>query len=219
MNVVFDELFENRTSVPKALSDHGFTIEDGRYVLNHPIPGGRFILNISICNDIVSTELTDMLSREGYIMHVTDSDPEGMNIARECRRVLRDISVRCFTSNVFIMEQSQEVLRYAMERYGDMPEFLWKRSPDNAILRRRGSGKWYAALLKVKGSRIGLDTDEKVEILNLKADGMGMPAVDGEIFLPGYHMNKKSWYTVVMNNSVEMDSLKMLIDTSHRMAV
>lgn len=45
------------------------------------------------------------------------------------------------------MQQSQELIDYVRQTYGDELEFLWKKFDDNAVWRRKDTKKWYAALL------------------------------------------------------------------------
>lgn len=51
--------------------------------------------------------------------------------------------------------------------YQDELEFLWKRFPDNAVYRRKDTGKWYGAMLTISKQKLGLDSSEKVVILDL----------------------------------------------------
>lgn len=36
-----------------------------------------------------------------------------------------------------------DVFKYANETYGTEEEYLWRKSPDAAVLRNGKSGKWY----------------------------------------------------------------------------
>ena len=46
----------------------------------------------------------------------------------------------------------EEIFEYVNKQYGSIPEYLWRSSPESAILRHK-NGKWYAAILRVeKGS-------------------------------------------------------------------
>ena len=43
--------------------------------------------------------------------------------------------------------------------------------------------------------------------------------VDNEKFFPGYHMNKKSWITIKLDNSVDIKTIKKLIDNSYNLSL
>lgn len=104
----------------------------------------------------------------------------------------------------------EEIYEYVKKQYGTVPEYLWKESPESAVLRHK-NGKWYAVLMQVEKSRLGLEEDTRVDIINVKCD----PDMVGLLtqtygFLPGYHMNKKYWITMllVQNRRVEKESGK-----------
>ena len=52
--------------------------------------------------------------------------------------------------------KKEEIFEYVKKQYGTMPEYLWAQSPDNAVLRHK-NGKWYAAILRVEKSKLGLE--------------------------------------------------------------
>ena len=64
------------------------------------------------------------------------------------------------------------IVEYAGRRYGAREEYLWERYPNYAVLRHGDNGKWFALFMDVPGSKLGLESGESVEILNVK---MGDP--------------------------------------------
>lgn len=104
--------------------------------------------------------------------------------------------------------------------YQDELEFLWKRFPDNAVYRRKDTGKWYGAMLTISKQKLGLDSSEKVVILDLRIQPDDLAAVvDGVRFFPGYHMNKQHWYTICLDGSVPVEEIYQRIDASYLLAV
>ncbi len=72
------------------------------------------------------------------------------------------------------------------DTYGDVLEFLWQRSPDNAIFRRKDNRKWYAAILTVSKAKLGFDNSTPVEIIDLRILPDDMEGLlDGINYLPG----------------------------------
>ncbi len=50
--------------------------------------------------------------------------------------------------------------------------------------------------------KIGIDGDGTAEIIDFKEASEKIAAlVDGKAYLPGYHMNKKHWYTILLDKS------------------
>lgn len=109
----------------------------------------------------------------------------------------------------------EEIFEYVKKQYGTVPEYLWKESPESAVL-RHSNGKWYAVIMQVEKSRLGLEGDTKVDIIDVKCD----PDMVGLLtqtygFLPGYHMNKKYWITMLLDGRVSEAKILDFLDLSY----
>ncbi len=109
----------------------------------------------------------------------------------------------------------EEIYEYVKKQYGTVPEYLWKESPESAVLRHK-NGKWYAVIMQVEKSRLGLEGDTKVDIIDVKCD----PDMVGLLtqtygFLPGYHMNKKYWITMLLDGTVSEAKILDFLDMSY----
>lgn len=109
----------------------------------------------------------------------------------------------------------EEIFEYVKKQYGTIPEYLWKSSPKSAIFRHK-NGKWYAAILRVEKSKLGLKEEGTVDIINVKCE----PDMVGLLtqtygFLPGYHMNKKYWITMLLDGSVSEAKILDFLDMSY----
>ena len=109
----------------------------------------------------------------------------------------------------------EEIFEYVKKQYGTIPEYLWSSSPDSAVLRHH-NGKWYAVIMNVERSKLGLDGDDTVEIIDVKCD----PEMTGMIiqtygFLPGYHMNKQHWITILLDGTVGESKILDFLDMSY----
>ena len=109
----------------------------------------------------------------------------------------------------------EEIFEYVKKQYGTIPEYLWSSSPDSAVLRHH-NGKWYAVIMNVERSKLGLDGDDTVEIIDVKCD----PEMTGMIiqtygFLPGYHMNKRHWITILLDGTVGESKILNFLDMSY----
>ena len=109
----------------------------------------------------------------------------------------------------------EEIYEYVKKQYGTVPEYLWKKSPESAVLRHK-NGNWYAVLMQVEKSRLGLEGDTKIDIIDVKCD----PDMVGLLtqtygFLPGYHMNKKYWITMLLDGTVSEAKILDFLDMSY----
>lgn len=99
-------------------------------------------------------------------------------------------------------------------RYSAEPEYLWKTSPDFAVFRHQNNRKWFAILMPIVATKIGLNTEDKIPVLNVKAkpEEIGSLRMIKGIY-PAYHMNKEHWVSL---NLEEIDEVLLfeLIDGS-----
>lgn len=109
-----------------------------------------------------------------------------------------------------------QVVQYVQESYDVEPEFLWKAS-DNAAFRHKSDKKWFAALLMhTPYKRLGLDREGSIDILDVKCDPLMIGSwIDGKGILPGYHMNKEHWISILLDGSVPMEKIIFLLDASY----
>ena len=109
----------------------------------------------------------------------------------------------------------EEIFEYVKKQYGTIPEYLWSSSPDSAVLRHH-NGKWYAVIMNVERYKLGLYGDGTAEIMDVKCD----PEMTGMIiqtygFLPGYHMNKQHWITILLGGTVGESKILDFLDMSY----
>ncbi len=106
--------------------------------------------------------------------------------------------------------------RYIAEAYSIAPEFPWIKSPGYAVYRHAGNKKWFAVIMDLNKTKLGLPENETVDVVNLKCDPImtGTLHKESGIF-PGYHMNKSYWITVLLDGSVDDDKIKWLLDLSY----
>lgn len=109
----------------------------------------------------------------------------------------------------------EQALQYIKDTYGADPEYLWEDG-ENAAIRHPRTQKWFAVLIQnLPKSKFGLDSDKRVDVLNLKCDPLMTHAVTaGGGCFPAYHMNKEHWISVLLDGTVPMEDLMFLIDLS-----
>ncbi|MCI9546183.1 MAG: MmcQ/YjbR family DNA-binding protein [Lachnospiraceae bacterium] len=112
----------------------------------------------------------------------------------------------------------EKIFVYARKKYGAKPEYLWKRDSSSAVLRNARNRKWYAVIMRVPRTRLGLDGDGAADVMNVKADpDLIAQMVQAHGFLPGYHMNKKYWISLLLDESVKMETALDFLDRSYEL--
>lgn len=120
----------------------------------------------------------------------------------------------------FQNKQTQEIIRYVQEEYGDELEFLWPKFPRDAIWRHRQTRRWYGLIMEVSLGKLGIDSDEKAEILDLrfqKGEALDFVSSNSNVY-PGYHMNKNSWITIILDGSMETSQIIALLNNGYQLA-
>lgn len=208
---------------PERLEPYGFKRDGEGYIYITDILDGAFRMDIRIApSGALETHLFDTNSGEEYVLHlVSSSVGEFVGSVREAyETVIDDIAEKCYETEIFKNKQTHEILDYAREKYGSEPEYLWKKFPDNAVLRRGDNQKWYAAILTVAKSKLGIKSDETAEIIDLRIQPEKMEKlIDNEKYFPGWHMNKKHWYTICLEGAVPTEEIFERIDASYELAV
>lgn len=110
-------------------------------------------------------------------------------------------------------EQLMEFISEEYSVYGDYP---WMKSPNYVVYRHRSNRKWFAIIMDISESKLGLEGERIIDILNIKCDPLLVNSLLYEKgFYPAYHMNKKNWITVILDGVVDDDTIKWLIDMSY----
>ncbi|MBR1891257.1 MAG: MmcQ/YjbR family DNA-binding protein [Clostridia bacterium] len=218
---MFEEyFFKKRPNADKLLS-FGFTDDGERFRYKTSVFSGEFTLEVTVDKfGSVDTQLTEIDTGEAYILYKTDAVGSFVGEVRQAvGKVLAEIAKMCFDSLSLYDGQADELVEFVKNEYGDDAEHLWEKFPEYAIWRRKDTKKWYLLIGKVEGRKIGYDTDEQLWIIDLrmkKEDKQRILSKEG--FCPGWHMNKNSWYTVVLNDVVPIDQIKLCVKTSYDLA-
>ena len=111
----------------------------------------------------------------------------------------------------------QGIFDYIRKKYEVLPEYPWRRYDDNAVFRHADNKKWFALLMSVQRNRMGLSGAESADVINLKMDDMFFrdQIIQEDGILPAYHMNKKSWVSIILDDTLQDEELKQRICESY----
>lgn len=220
-DIVYSTFKNKKVNLSKLVS-FGFEQENSLYTYSKILAESGFTMTVSITEQgEISTVVTDPAANEPYTLHLSDSAVGSFvgGIRTEYEQILTDIAEKCFEPEVFKSEQAKEVIAYVRNTYGDELEYLWHKFPDNAVVRRKDNKKWYAALLTVSRQKLGIDSDEMIEILDLRMKPEDIETiVDNKKYFPGYHMNKKHWITICLDGTLPVEKIYVQLDESYHLA-
>ena len=98
----------------------------------------------------------------------------------------------------------QEFLNMCLDSYGTEADYPFEDDFETAVLRHADNRKWYAIVMKVSRRKFGFNSDEIIDVVNLKqpTEMFGsFGASDG--VHPAYHMNKFHWISVLLPDAPE----------------
>ena len=75
-------------------------------------------------------------------------------------------------------------------------------------------------ILTIEEKKLALESDKKIEILDLRFQKDSIQTIiDNNKFFSGYHMNKNSWITIKLDESVDINKIFELIDNSYNLSL
>ncbi|XXQ68553.1 hypothetical protein ACKLNO_01410 [Neisseriaceae bacterium B1] len=77
------------------------------------------------------------------------------------------------------MSPRQYLTDFIAQQYQVVPEFFWRNYPDYAVFRHAHNRKWFAMMMNVSGSLVGLDAADKVDVMNVKLPPEWMAQLSG----------------------------------------
>jgi len=198
------------------LLDYGFIKDNNKYKYSTNIMNNKFRIDIIISNNIVNSKVIDLEFNEEYISIKIDSfiGEYVSKVREEYNNILYDIKNKCCIINYFKYEQSNRVSKYIDNKYNIKPEFLFK-DDDNTGVFRNNKKKWFGIIMNI--NKLKLDNENKdIEVINIKLDpDRIISLLEEEGFYKAYHMNKKYWISIILDNSVNDKLLFNLIDESY----
>ena len=196
------------------LIDFGFQFEENILVFQKNILNDAFRMEIRLVSTDFEIEIYDLDFNEVYSLFSVDS--ASGEIVTAIREEVKDVleKILCLESVIY-----ENVLRYVKERYNSTTVKPFKTNPDiKALVTIKN--KWYALFLDVEYSKLQKDSlvDSKVKIINLKHISSKISAItDNRNIFPAYHMNKNHWISVVLDNNIDTEYVKELIEISYNL--
>jgi predicted DNA-binding protein (MmcQ/YjbR family) len=110
----------------------------------------------------------------------------------------------------------QEFSSFIEDFYGIKYDCPFEDDLDTWVFRHPDNKKWFALVMTIKKRRLGIDSDEFINLVNMKC----APEIIDDLWkesgvFPAYHMNKKHWITVILDGSMPDERLFELIDNSY----
>lgn len=219
--MIDENLFKRKRMNIDKILQYGFIFSNGLYTYQKEIMNGDFILFVDIDKfGIVSTRIIEKAFNEEYTLYKVESASGAFvgQIRLEVEEVLKDIVNHCYDNSIYKYPQSDEVIKYIRDRYNTELEFLWEKYPEFGVMRNKENNKWYGLLSSINKDKLIKRAKGEIEVVNLRIQIDKESPVDYHSIFPAYHMNKKSWVTVILDDSLPIEKIYEMIDISYQLS-
>ena len=217
---MFEDVVKFKRAIPSKLEKFGFEKDGEMYRYSTFLLDNEFSLEVTFKGGVFDTKLIEASSGEEYVLYKTNASGSYVRQIREAiRLVLEDIASNCFEASVFQKEQTKALIEHVREKHQDELEHLWERTPENAIWRRKDNRKWYAVIMAIPAKKLGFASDEIIEVADLRGNPNEIATlIDRKTYFPAWHMNKKNWYTILLDGTLPDDKLFARLEDSYNLA-
>ena len=215
-------IFKNAKIDLTRLSAYGFIKSDLGWFYEKKFMNGDFKACITVdAQNNLSGEVYEVATSDVFLpLRVKDMGGFASDVREAYVKILEEIRDRCCQVEIFTYAQANRLTSHIFEEYGDNPSFPWDTFSGYGVFKNPATGKWYALVMNIDYSKLDKNKSGEVEVVNIKLCGEKIPELckqDG--FYPAYHMNKKSWITIVLNDTVDDSVLFDLLEESHNFTV
>ena len=209
------EIFKAYQFNSKKAKEYGFVENQGVWTYSSTILQGDFLMMVTVEDGDLSFQVYDQETGDLYPQVHMESMRGSFvgNVREACLEILYQIRKACFEVQDFICPQTKRIMDQVKEKYGNQLEYLWEKSPDTAVLRHEGNKKWYAVLMKISWDKLEKGREGQVEAVNLKHDQVADLLSKKGIY-PAFHMNKRYWISVALDDTLSDEELLELIEKS-----
>lgn len=217
--MIEDRIFRKSKFNLQKLKKYGFAKSDGFWIYEKLFMKDDFKAVVKVDNQgKVNGEVFDVASGDVYLPLRIENGVEGYSnkVRAEYEKILREIKNTCFSENNFVSEQANRLVNFIANRYGDKPDFPWKKYNEYGVFRNSASNKWYALIMNIDANKLADKKEGRFDVVNIKIDENKIPLLlkkDG--FYPAYHMNKKNWITLILDGTIKDEDLFELLNESY----
>ena len=165
----------------------------------------------------VSGRIYDADTGEPYLSaHIPSQTGAFVSSVREAySAALLELAKKCFASHVFTSDQANRIAARIADELDAPAEHPFADDDRSTVFRDGRTRKWFALIMEIPRDRLVPGVKGSVEAMNVKAPETDVPDLWNE---PGiyrcYHMNKKHWITVTLDDSLPDERVMALVRQS-----
>lgn len=214
--MTMEETIFNRYSIDEnKLLEYGFNSD---YVYTVDILDNSFRVIITYVDKKITGKIIDLSFDEEYTnFRIERSGEFNLKIRSEYERILLDIRDKTCTKRTYIYDQANRIDKYIFSKYDVAADFPFKSSPYHGVYRNKDN-KWFGILMDIPFNKIDKNKSGLIEVINVKInpnDKDNLLKIEG--IYEAYHMNKKSWISIILDDTLSDDLISELIDNSYKL--
>lgn len=216
-----EKVFAGRRFEPRKMLDFGFIKTGGAYRYETDFMNGDFSATVIIFdNGAFDCTVVDKMNDEEYRPLRIDSFSGGYvnSVRLAYEALLESIAGGCCKDVLFASDQANRIAERISEAFGVAPDFPWKQSKYEScgVFRHADNLKWFALIMNVRRRLITKGGDNStVDIINLKSEPDMIEQLTRQTGIyPAYHMNRKHWISVSLDDALTDDRVMALLAKS-----
>ena len=216
-----EEVFQRLRFVPEKMIAYGFQREENQFIYETDFMDGAFHLILTVSNKgEVHGQVIDAMNEEEYWPLRSDNFGGSYvsSVRKNYQHLLETIAEAVCDRVLFASQQANRITDLILSNFVVKPDFPWREEQFQTYgtFRHADTKKWFALIMNVKRSALLKSEDSTmVDVINLKTEAADKDAQQypGSVF-PAYHMNHKTWISVILDESLPDDAVMKLIRQS-----
>lgn len=214
-------VFARKRWMKDAMLAYGFRQDGHHFLLEKDFLQGDFTLLLSVSDQgTVCGRVMDAITGEEYDQLRRETGGAYVNMVRSAyEALLGKIAKACCTDVLFASDQANRLAGLILQKFHICPDYPFDhmaRYRSYGVFRHEKNRKWFALIMNVKKSLVDKGScQDMVDILNLKIEpekGSILHQIPG--IYPAYHMNHRTWISVLLDGTVTDEKVISLIETS-----
>ncbi len=213
--ILKDEIFNKYKACNNKLIDYGFSLKDGLYQYEINIFTNFKLIILTKDNSVKALVYDfDFNSLYNNYRIINNNGSFSNSIKDEVKNILLDIRNKCFIEEYFKYLQSNIITKLIEDEYNIKPNFIMKKFPNHGIF-KNDKNKWFAIIMNINRNKLD-NLFEDIEIINVKIKENNLnDLLKIKGVYKAYHMNKNSWISIILNDSLSDDFIFKLVKESY----
>lgn len=221
---ILSDFFKKQEVCFEKLQPFGFKKEQKCYVYQRAFFDQQFLATFYITSDgKVSGQVID--NDLGEVYQALEVESQQGSFVRQVRKhyldLLSEIADACFKPKLFLSDQGNWLANRIQSDFNDSYDHPFEKHPQ--YISYRVHQKWYALIFPLEKGKLipdlkNDDFEEIVEVINLKVNASRMDQIlKKEGIYPSYHMSKKTWISIILDDKLSNHELYQLVKESREL--